>query len=91
MAKFITNIELLDADEKDYDSLYKELEKESFKGEEHGAKSVAYVTEKKTFSVQGNLTIQEVNEAVFRAASKTGKKYSFFVIKNKSVSNANLQ
>jgi len=89
MAKFITNIQLQDADEKDYDTLYKELEKESFKDEKYAAKSNAYVTGKGAFSREGNLTLQEVSRAVFKAASKTGKKYTFFVIRNKKMVNLN--
>ena len=89
MAKFITNIQLLDADEKDYDTLYKELQKESFKDEKYAAKSNAYVTGKAAFSREGNVTLEDVSKAVFRAAAKTGKKYSFYVIKNKQVVNIN--
>jgi len=86
MAKFITNIQLQDADGRDYDILYRELEKESFKSEKRNAKSKAYVRGNKVFSLEGDLTLQDVNAAVFRASSKTGKKYSFFVMRHKKVS-----
>ena len=87
MAKFITTIQLHDANENDYKVLYRELEKEEFKGETHAAKSEAYVTGEGAFSREGNVTIEEVTKAVFKAAAKTGKKYSFFTIKNKQIAN----
>ena len=83
MTKFITTIQLQDADERDYASLLKELEKESFRDEKHAAKSKAWVGGKGVFSREGNLTLMEVNNAISRAASKIGKKFSFFVVKNK--------
>jgi hypothetical protein len=89
MAKFITTIELQDAEEKDYDSLYKELKKESFKSEEHAGKSKAYITEKGAFSKEGKVTLQEVTDTVLKAVSKIGKKYSFFVIKDKHLADSN--
>ena len=85
MSKFVTTIQLLDADKKDYDILFRALEKESFKNEDHETKTGAYVTGKEVFSLKGDITLQDVNHAVFRASSKTGKKYSFFVIKHKKV------
>lgn len=83
MPKFITNIQLQDADEKDYEKLSRELEKESFKGEAHAAKSKAYITGKGVFSFEGSVTIQKVIDTVLRVAAKIGKKYSFFIIKDK--------
>lgn len=89
MAKFITHIQLQDADEKDYDILLKEFEKESFKIEEHAAKSNAYITGKGAFSREGNITLLEVTDTVIKVASLTGKKYSFYILKDKYVSMAN--
>ena len=85
MSKFVTTIQLLDADKKDYDILFRALEKESFKNEDHETKTGAYVTGKEVFSLNGDITLQDINNAVFRASSKTGKRYSFFVIKHKKV------
>ena len=85
MAKFITNIQLQDADEEDYDLLAKELKKESFKNEQHAANSDAYVTGNHAFSREGNLSLQDVSKAVYRAASRIGKKCSFYVLRNKAV------
>ncbi|MEP7143714.1 MAG: hypothetical protein ABI707_12620 [Ferruginibacter sp.] len=89
MTKFITNIQLQDTDEKDYDTLYKELEKESFKDEKYTAKRGLNITGKRAFSRAGNITLADVSNAFFRAACKTGKKCSFFVMKNKPLVNAN--
>ena len=67
---------------------HKELEKESFKSEEHAGKSKAYITEKSAFSKEGKITLQEVTETVLKAVSKIGKKYSFFVIKEKHLADS---
>ena len=85
MAKFITSIQLQDADKKDYDILFRALEKESFKNENEETKTNAYIASKEVFSLKSDITLQDVNAAVFRASSKAGKKYSFFVIKHKKV------
>jgi hypothetical protein len=85
MAKFITTIQLQDANEYDYEILNRELKTYSFKAEEHAAKSEAYVTGNGCYNLEGNVTIEEVIRAVFKAAAKTGKKYSFFTVKNKPV------
>ncbi len=84
MAKFITSIELQDGSEADYIKLTKELEKALFKGETNAGKSESYVTKKKAFSKAGNLSLQEINNEISNAASKTGKKYSFFVVNERA-------
>ncbi|MEO7767316.1 MAG: hypothetical protein ABIS01_07810 [Ferruginibacter sp.] len=89
MAKFIATIQLLDADEKDYNTLQRELENQAFRGEMPIAHSQAYINGKAVFSREGNVTLQDVNRAVFKAADKTGRKYSFFVVKHKPVANMN--
>lgn len=87
MAKYIANIELQDANEKDYECLFSELKKESFRDERNAERSEGYVIGKGIYSREGNLTIQEVNEAILRAADKTGKRCTFFVIRNKQTYN----
>lgn len=89
MPKFITSIQIEDVNENDYELLAEELKKESFKDEKYAAKSNAYITGKGNFSKEGPITLQEVNEALVRSLSKIGKKYSYFVVKNKQVSSAN--
>jgi hypothetical protein len=83
MAKFITTIKLEDANEYDYEILNRELKTNFFKPEEHAAKSEAYITGKGSFSLEGNVTIEEVTKAVLKAAAKTGKKFSLFTVKYK--------
>jgi hypothetical protein len=78
MAKFITTIELFNADEKDYQTLGSELKNKSFKESNSSGT-------KKEYNREGNITLQEVTDAVLRAAAKTGKKYSFTIIRNKPV------
>jgi hypothetical protein len=88
MAKFITTIQLLDADERDYEILNSELEKELFKAEEHAAKSDEFISERGSFSREGNITLQEVTESLTRVVPKIGKKFSFSVIRNKNVTSS---
>jgi len=86
MAKFITSIELYGAVESDYENLHLAMKKElfvqptnsPFKSKSHTQKVVEY-------SREGNISIQEVTNAVFRVASNTGKKYAFTIIKDKNI------
>jgi hypothetical protein len=77
MAKFITNIQLQDANRSDYDALFTELKKELFKNEEHEVKRDSFSGGKELISVEGNVTLLDVNNAVFKASSKTGKKFLY--------------
>ena len=65
-----------DVNENDYENLTAELAKESFKGEKNAAKSKAYNAEKGSFGKEGNVTMQQVNDALIRVLSKTGKNIS---------------
>jgi hypothetical protein len=82
MARFITTIQLHDAEEKDYKTLGNELKKKSF------IETRRYDSPRKEeYNKEGNVTIQDVTAAVVNAAKRTGKKYSFTIIKNKPVYN----
>lgn len=86
MAKFITTIELHNADENNYETLHSELIKESFvEIRRYPSKktNAPEVSRKDEYHREGNVTIQEVTDAVMRAAVKTGKKYSFTITRNK--------
>jgi hypothetical protein len=85
MAKFITTIRLHDADEKDYEKLKNELEKESFKKESQAKKNKQQPAGNEEYKREGKVTIQDVTKAVLKAVAKTGRKYSFTIIKNKPV------
>ncbi len=81
MAKFITSIELFGADESDYQNLTSALEKESFRPEKK-----KYVSLKRVeYNREGNITLKDVTDAVFKVAKSTGKKYSFTIIKDKNL------
>jgi hypothetical protein len=84
MAKFTTRIQLQEADEKDYINLQNELQQRSIKTTRKPlAKSNVHVTANGEYNLEGNVTIQEVTDVVLKAAAKTGKKYSFTIIRNK--------
>jgi hypothetical protein len=88
MARFITTIQLHNAEEKDYQILHTELKKESFmEKKKYTRKGKFRPIGKEEFNREGNITLQQVTDAVLRAASKTGKKYSFTIIRNKPVYN----
>ena len=91
MAKYITNIQLQDAVEQDYERLGREMVKEFFTTEEHAAKSKAYISGKAVYSMEGSMGIQKVIGATVRAASRLGKKFSFFVVKDKTVGSFHAQ
>jgi hypothetical protein len=81
MTKFTTTIQLLDATEKDYNNLHQELEKQSFKEKKKESKN--YVTLERQYKKEGNVSIQDVTGSILKAAYKTGKQFSFTIIKNK--------
>ncbi len=83
MAKFITTIQLEDAGEEDYAKLHRELGKEPFEKGKHTAKTRGYVDGKGKYKWEGRVTIHDVTKAVLRAVVKTGKKFSFTIIKDK--------
>jgi hypothetical protein len=84
MARFITTIELFNADQKDYETLQSELKKYSFTRLSLQADKLPA---KEEYNREGNISLQDVTNAVLQAASKTGKKYSFTIIRNKPVYN----
>jgi len=84
MARFITTIELFNADERDYQTLQTELKKYSFTRRNLSAGNLSG---KEEYNREGNVSLQDVTYAVLQAAYKTGKKYSFTIIRNKPVYN----
>ena len=85
MPTFVTTIQLHDADESDYNKLYNELTKKSTKKGRHAVQSKRYITGKIEYKQEGDVTIQEVTDTVFRAVTKTGKKYSFTITRNNTI------
>jgi len=88
MTRFIINIALHGAGEKDYKKLQEEMAKESFTRKKNSpGMNGGYLLRIAEFSREGSFTLKEVTDAAFRAAKKTGKEYSFTVIKDKSPAN----
>jgi len=86
MPNYITRIELKSATQKDYIKLEEEMQKASFKLDRPeptlGRKKIA-VPAARQFNYNGNHSLLEVTGAAERAARKTGKRYSFTVIKER--------
>jgi hypothetical protein len=80
MNTFTARVELHSANPNDYARLYTEMQQESFVAA--GAKAEAGNVE---FKSKNRISINEVIDAVVRAASKTGKKFSFTVMKDKNL------
>jgi hypothetical protein len=79
MTTFTARVELLNAGPKDYDRLQSEMKKETFAV---GNKASDNHSE---FKCKDKGSIREVIDAVLRAASKTGKKFTFTVMKDKQI------
>jgi len=80
MNTFTARVELQSANPDDYKRLYSEMQKESLVAS--GAKADSGNVE---FKSKDKLSIREVIDAVVRAASKTGKKFSFTVMRDKNL------
>ncbi|WP_205510548.1 hypothetical protein [Longitalea arenae] len=80
MNTFTARVELHSANPNDYNNLYTEMQKESFiaAGEKAETGNVEFKSKDK-------LSIRDVIDAVVRAASKTGKKFSFTVMRDKNL------
>jgi hypothetical protein len=88
MAKFVATVELQNASPNDYTELTAAMEKVFFKEEKNAGNSKAYVSNKGVFSCEGKISLQDVNQAISKAASTIGKKYSFHVLKSKQLATA---
>jgi hypothetical protein len=80
MSTFTARVELHSANPNDYNNLYNEMQKESLiaAGDKVESGNVEFKSKDK-------ISIREVIDAVVRAASKTGKKFSFTVMKDKNL------
>jgi hypothetical protein len=88
MTRFIINISLHGAGDTDYEKLQVEMKKESFTCiKNHPEKGRGYLLRICEFTRRGSLTLKDITDAAFRAARKTGKEYSFTVIKDKFATN----
>ena len=84
MPNFITRIELQAASQKDYQKLEEEMKKASFKDVKKSSLRRPSIATPLEFNRNGNITLLEVTNATARAARKTGRKYSFTVIRERS-------
>ena len=84
MTKFITNIELEHGSEKDYSKLNRELEKSCFRREYYASLRVPVMLGYQTFTKVGDVGLKDIDHEVSKAATATGRKFSFFVIRSKS-------
>ena len=85
MPSFITRIELQAASQKDYQKLEEEMKKAAFKDVTKNSRLHAIDTPLE-FNRNGNYTLLEVTDAAAKAARKTGRRYSFTVIKERKMS-----
>jgi hypothetical protein len=86
MPNFITRIELQAASQKDYQKLEEEMKKAAFKDvKKSNSRRQAFATPVE-FNCNGNYTLLEVTDAAAKAARKTGRNYSFTVIKERKMS-----
>jgi hypothetical protein len=85
MRKYITRVQLKDAEHNDYERLDTEMKKERFsRVKMQKAATKDNPVRSREYNFQGGITLQQVTAAAYRAASKTGKKYSFTVMKEKA-------
>jgi len=80
MSTFTARVELHNANPTDYKKLYAEMQQESLVAAGEKAESGNI-----EFRSKERISIREVIDAVVRAASKTGKKFSFTVMKDKNL------
>lgn len=86
MPSYFTSIRLASATEKDYEILSREMERQSFrlvgKPQKRGSKPVAPATPI-SFHSSMRPSLLDASAAITHAASATGKKYSFTIMKDK--------
>jgi hypothetical protein len=80
MSTFTARVELQNANPNDYKKLQTELQKEAFT-----AAPANTGTGNAEFKCKDRESITEVIDAVVKAASKTGRKFSFTVMKDKNL------
>jgi hypothetical protein len=85
MPSFITRIELESASQKDYQKLEEEMKKAAFKDVKKSGSRIPSIKTTLEFNRNGN-SLLEVTGAAAKAARKTGRNYSFTVIKERKLS-----
>jgi hypothetical protein len=83
MSKFIARIQLHSANEIDYETLKREIEKDPAVLKKKKLSVKADKVKRGEYNYRGNISLSDVASAVYRAIKKTGRDYSFTVMKNK--------
>ena len=83
MSKFIARIQLHSANEIDYETLNREIEKDPAVLKKRNLSVKADKIKRGEYNYRGNISLSDVANAVYRAIKKTGRDYSFTVMKNK--------
>lgn len=86
MPSFITRIELEAASQKDYQKLEEEMKKAAFVDMKKNRIRKQTIAAPAEFNCHGNYTLLQVTDATVKAARKTGRPYSFTVIKERKLS-----
>jgi hypothetical protein len=85
MPSYFTSIKLAAATEKDYEILSREMERQSFRPvDKPGKRGSKVVTVPISFHSSLRPSLLDASTAISHAASVTGKKYSFTIMKDKS-------
>lgn len=83
MSKFIARVQLNSAQAGDYEILDREIEKAPVLLGKKQVSVKADKSKKGEYNYRGNISLSDVVDAVYRAIRKTGRNYSFTVMKNK--------
>ena len=85
MPKFVTHIRLLNANHKDYQVLQQEMKKELFSlVRTNESLATMKILKPVEYALEGDLSLSDATDATWRAARRTGKKYAFTIIRQKS-------
>ncbi|MEP6750098.1 MAG: hypothetical protein ABJB86_20335 [Bacteroidota bacterium] len=84
MSKFIARIQLHKAGETDYETLNREIEKEPSVQKRRNLFVTADKFKKGEYNYRGDISFSDVANAVYKAVKKTGRDYSFTIMKNKA-------
>lgn len=83
MSKFIARIQLHKAEETDYETLNKEIKKDPLVLKKKNLFVKEDKINKGEYNYSGNISLPDVAKAVHRAVKKTGRDFSFTIMKNK--------
>ncbi|MFT3680128.1 MAG: hypothetical protein QM791_07630 [Ferruginibacter sp.] len=83
MTSFITAIQFHDANETDYAIFFEALEKLSFIGKRRVINIQPAGKKPGEFNLDGNISLPQAVDLVQKSAVKTGRQYSFTIMKNK--------